>query len=67
MAKQQRLMTVGYTSEEFKRDPREIRIGLKHASALPVLILDELEYFDAGDVVKAIKWLQQMDREAGRG
>ena len=66
MAKQQRLLTVGYTSAEFRRDPQEIRIGLKHAKAVPALVLDELEYFDAADMIVVLKWLQQMDREAGR-
>jgi hypothetical protein len=51
------LESLGHAAGTYQRSPSEIRLALCAIKSAPALTLNEIDYYQANDVVRAVKWL----------
>ena len=57
------LETLGRAAERFQQDPAILRAGLKAIQAEPRLTLNQVAYYDVGDVERAAAWIKETERQ----
>ena len=57
------LQTLGDAAQQHQIDPAILRIGLKAIQAEPRLTLNQIAYYDVGDVERAAVWVKQTEQE----
>jgi hypothetical protein len=55
--KNMNLESLGHAAGTYQRSPQEIKLSLCARRAAPALTLNEIDYYQADDIVKAVRWL----------